>query len=59
MLMGYNKDIKEYHAWNEVYLSESNEWVTIDTTYDAPSVQSNIAIKMIKNNNEYQISKTY
>lgn len=59
MLMGYNTDIKEYHAWNEVYLSETNEWVTIDTTYDAPSVQSNIAIKMIKNSNDYQTAKIY
>lgn len=59
MIMGYNKDIKEYHAWNEVYLSESNRWVVIDTTYDAPSVQKGIEIAMIKNKNDYKIEKQY
>lgn len=59
MIMGYNKDIKEYHAWNEVYLSESNQWVVIDTTYDAPSVQKGIATSMIKTKSDYKTEKQY
>lgn len=59
MIMGYNKDITEYHAWNEVYLSESNQWVVIDTTYDAPSVQKGIEISMIKNKSDYKTEKQY
>ena len=59
MLMGYNDDIEEYHAWNEVYLKETNEWVTIDTTYDAPNIQNNISLPMIKDANQYQIKKVY
>ncbi|HHX63084.1 MAG TPA: transglutaminase domain-containing protein [Epulopiscium sp.] len=59
VIMGQNIDIKEYHAWNEVYLSESNQWVTIDTTYDAPSIQKGIPTAMIKNISDYTTEKQY
>ncbi len=59
VIMGHNKDIVEYHAWNEVFLSESNQWVVMDTTYDAPSVQKGIAIAMIKNRDNYKVEKQY
>ena len=35
LVMGRKNDIKEYHAWNQVYLADNNEWINIDTTYDA------------------------
>ena len=59
LVMGYNKDIKDYHAWNEVYLQESDQWVTIDTTYDAPSVQVGTAVSMVKNINHYTTQKQF
>lgn len=59
MLMGYKSDMQEYHAWNEVYLKETNQWVVIDTTYDSASVQAGIPTQMIKNSSEYKIEKEY
>lgn len=59
MIMGYENSVEGYHAWNEVYLKETNEWVTIDTTYDAIKVQNNIATPMIKNSSEYRLEKQY
>lgn len=59
MIMGYKNDITEYHAWNEVYLSETNQWVTVDTTYDSTKVQRSIATSMAKNSNEYKSEKQY
>jgi transglutaminase-like putative cysteine protease len=47
-----------YHAWNEVYLEETNEWVYIDTTADASSKdQSNI--QMIKRLGDHTIKYLY
>lgn len=59
LIMGQKNDIKEYHAWNQVYLSDTNEWVTIDTTYDAALKKGNVATKMIKDGKEYKIEKEY
>lgn len=59
VVMGYNKDITEYHAWNEIYLSETDQWLTIDTTYDAPAIQKGSIIPMIKNKNDYITEKQY
>lgn len=59
LLMGRKNDIKDYHSWNQVYLKDTDKWITIDTTYDAEFVQNNISISMIKDNSEYKIEKTY
>lgn len=59
MIMGYKNDINEYHAWNEVYLQETNQWVTIDTTYDSARVQNGVVVTMIKDNGEYKVEKQY
>lgn len=59
LMMGYKNDIKEYHAWNQVYLKDTNEWITIDTTYDAALKKGNISTSMIKNEKEYKIEKQY
>ena len=59
MMMGYKNNIKKYHAWNEVYLQETKQWVTIDITYDSARVQNGVAATMIKNNSEYKIEKQY
>ena len=60
MVMGYQTDdLKTYHAWNEVFLKASNEWITIDTTYDAIRVQGGQATKMIQKKENYKTSKIY
>ncbi|WP_261303571.1 transglutaminase-like domain-containing protein [Paenibacillus andongensis] len=60
LVMGYESHAPNtYHAWNQVFLKESKEWVTIDTTYDAIHIQAGETIDIIKNDHNYQISKIY
>lgn len=59
LVEGRKNDIKVLHAWNEVYLRETKEWVIVDTTYDAAYVDSNIPVEMIKNSKEYKVEKEY
>ncbi|MBU5314063.1 transglutaminase-like domain-containing protein [Tissierella carlieri] len=59
LVMGRKNDIKEYHAWNQVYLADNNEWVNIDTTYDAGLKKGNAATTMIKDEKDYKIEKEY
>lgn len=59
LVMGRTKNIKEYHAWNQVYLKDTNEWILIDTTYDAAFAKAGITINMIKNEKEYSMEKQY
>lgn len=59
LLMGRKNDIESYHAWNQVYLKDTNEWVIIDTTYDASMKKGNAATSMIKNEKEYTVEKQY
>lgn len=59
LLMGRKNDIKEYHAWNQVYLRDINKWVTIDATYDAGFKKQNVKINMIKSDSQYKVEKVY
>lgn len=59
LVMGRKSDIPQYHAWNEVYLKETNEWVTIDTTYDSIMLKGTKKPSMIKDKAEYTIEKQY
>lgn len=35
LVKGYSTLVTGYHAWNEVYNSETGKWMVTDTTYDA------------------------
>lgn len=59
LIMGRKNDIKDYHAWNQVYLQDTNEWITIDTTYDARMKESNVETTMIKDAKEYKVEREY
>lgn len=59
LVMGRNNDIKEYHAWNQVYLQDTNEWITIDTTYDAGMKKGDKVMTMMKDDKEYKVEKEY
>ena len=59
LVMGNKKDIEEYHAWNQVYLKDSKQWVTIDTTYDAGFKNSEIKKPMIKKSSDYTTDRIY
>ena len=56
---GRKNDIEEYHAWNQVYLKETNEWIIVDTTYDAALKAAKAPIKMVKDAKEYKVEKSY
>ncbi|MEJ8546670.1 transglutaminase-like domain-containing protein [Brevibacillus borstelensis] len=59
LVMGRKNDIPQYHAWNEIYLKETNEWITVDTTYDSIMVKGTKKPTMIKNKSEYVIEKQF
>jgi len=57
LVMGYSPDIKEYHAWNQVYMN--NQWYTVDTTYDAQAKANNITFTFAKDTSKFTVLKTY
>ncbi|MEC0228836.1 transglutaminase-like domain-containing protein [Paenibacillus alba] len=60
LVMGYEIHAPEtYHAWNQVFLKERNEWVTVDTTYDAVHVQAGEAVELEKNSANYKAARIY
>lgn len=59
MAKGYAKDSEVYHAWNEVYLSSSKEWVVVDTTFDAYAYQNDDPYEFKKEVDEYNKVKEY
>lgn len=56
LVMGHKSDIKSYHAWNQVYISESKKWITIDTTYNAGARTDN---DMCMKSKDYTVEKIY
>jgi len=52
------KDSDTYHAWNEVYLENSGQWMVIDTTIDAVSLSSRSA-GMYKDREQYSKVNEY
>lgn len=54
MVKGYTTNVEGYHAWNEVYDSDTNSWQVIDTTYDAAANKAKAKLKMYKNVDEYE-----
>jgi transglutaminase-like putative cysteine protease len=60
VIMGTSKDIKGYHAWNQVYIKETGKWITIDTTADAGrSIKKNTLNNIEKKDTRYSIEKQY
>lgn len=47
IVMGYPKNVTEYHSWNEVYIDKS--WKVVDTTFDIG----------LKKNSPYKSAKDY
>ena len=59
LVMGYSNSKNVYHAWNEVYDAEHEEWVLIDSTFDASLYQHGFAVEMVRDSTEYQVEKVY
>lgn len=58
VLMGTSSDVKEYHAWNQVYIKETKKWITVDTTIDS-SLKNTNTDSMAKKESHYMIEKQY
>jgi hypothetical protein len=48
-----------YHAWNEVYLADTDEWMTMDTTNDALYYQYGLNYQMFKTSPMYDVEIMY
>jgi len=59
MAKGYANTSSVYHAWNEVYLSDEDRWVVVDTTYDAYMVQNGYAYTFEKVSANYNKVKEF
>jgi hypothetical protein len=60
LVKGYADNIDGYHAWNEVYIKETDEWITIDTSFDAQMKKAGKTFKMIKDSGDgYSKLKVY
>lgn len=59
LIKGYTDNVKEYHAWNEVWLSDENRWMVVDTTYDSVLMAAGRRVTMEKKASLYRASKEY
>lgn len=59
LIKGYTDNVKEYHAWNEVWLEDENRWIVVDTTYDSVMVGAGRKVTMEKKASLYRASKEY
>lgn len=59
LIKGYAEFTEVYHAWNEIYLSETEEWVVVDTTFDAYMISMDKDVTMAKLEEEYKTSKSF
>lgn len=57
LVKGYTPSVNGYHAWNEIYNSETGKWTVVDTTYDAEMKSSKMKYSMEKSTAKY--SKVY
>lgn len=56
---GYSPNVEGYHSWNEVYNSDTGEWMVIDTTYDSQMKAANKKYSMEKKQSQYSVSYVY
>jgi hypothetical protein len=59
LIKGYTDNVKEYHAWNEVYLSYEKRWIVVDTTYDSVYLSAGRKANMEKAARLYRAGKEY
>lgn len=60
MVYGYSTKVSGYHAWNQIYSEQDDEWYTVDMTYDMCKYGKGIKVDMIKDFDDYSdISYTY
>jgi len=57
LIMGYSTNVKEYHAWNEIFIN--GKWVTVDTTYDSQMENLKIKYEFEKPKSDYSTVYEY
>lgn len=57
LIMGTSKNVKGYHAWNEVFIN--GEWLIVDTSYDSQATQVKAKVNMYKLSKDYIKDKQY
>lgn len=57
LIKGYTTVVKEYHAWNEIFIN--NSWQVIDTTFDSVYKAAGRKTTMYKDKKLYTKSKEY
>lgn len=59
LVKGYKNGLDVYHAWNEVYDSETDTWTTVDTTFDAYYLDKGLDYVFAKSAAEYTTDMLY
>lgn len=54
VVTGYTPNVSVYHAWTQVYDSESKDWYTLDATYDMCMYNQGVKTEMKKKYSEYK-----
>ena len=57
LVMGFTKNVKEFHAWNEVFMDD--KWVVVDTTFDSAMFAARVVFDFEKPREDYTISFIY
>jgi len=57
LIMGYTSKVKEYHAWNEVFMNDA--WIVVDTTFDSQMYANKVQYDFEKSRNDYKQSYEY
>jgi len=53
LVKGHIKGVDAYHAWNEVYDSSSQRWITVDTSFDAYYIDKGLDYSFEKKQENY------
>ncbi|HHT97083.1 MAG TPA: transglutaminase domain-containing protein [Clostridiales bacterium] len=59
LVMGNNINLDVYHAWNEVYIAKTDEWITVDTTFDSANYKNKPSKNIEKNSKDYKVKCFY
>jgi hypothetical protein len=59
LVKGYSENAIGFHAWNQVYDSETGKWITIDATVDSQLKASKVSYSMVKADDLYTVSYYY
>ena len=59
LIKGYSSSTDVYHAWNEIFLTDEERWVIVDTTFDAYMYKRKLKYSFEKKLEDYSKSKEF